>query len=208
MGFFGWSRRPDFVQGFTGQPAPTRCLRHPPDAYWKDDDAEKIRAADADRWRLQTWLRIGAGDKPKVYQRVFEATEFVRLSYWLEIFFSAGIATFGLVESSPAVIIGAMLISPLMGPIMATGLALAVGDLYLGIKAVLNLFASVSCRSRFRVSWFGCCRFIPPPLKSSLARIPICSIWGLRCCPVWRVRSWFAAEGAMARPRCPESLSR
>jgi hypothetical protein len=44
-----------------------------------------------------------------------------RLQTWL------GIAAFGLVESSPAVIIGAMLISPLMGPIMGTGLALAVG---------------------------------------------------------------------------------
>jgi len=65
------------------------------------------------------------------------------VKYWLEIFFSAGIATFGLVQSSPAVIIGAMLISPLMGPIMATGLSLAIGDLYLGIKAVLNLVASV-----------------------------------------------------------------
>jgi uncharacterized hydrophobic protein (TIGR00271 family) len=31
-----------------------------------------------------------------------------------------------------------------MGPIMATGLALAVGDLYLGIKAILNLFVSVT----------------------------------------------------------------
>ncbi|MEQ1353728.1 MAG: DUF389 domain-containing protein [Candidatus Acidiferrum sp.] len=36
-----------------------------------------------------------------------------------------------------------MLISPLMGPIMAFGLSLAVGDLYLGIKAILNLVSSV-----------------------------------------------------------------
>lgn len=66
------------------------------------------------------------------------------MSYWLEIFFSAGIATFGLVESSPAVIIGAMLISPLMGPIMGTALALAIGDLCLGIKAIVNLVASIA----------------------------------------------------------------
>ncbi len=97
-----------------------------------------------DRWRLQAWLRVDASAKPRVYEQVFAATEITNLSYWLEIFFSAGIATFGLVESSPAVIIGAMLISPLMGPIMATGLALAVGDLYLGIKAVINLLASVA----------------------------------------------------------------
>ncbi|MBB4632765.1 DUF389 domain-containing protein [Sphingosinicella soli] len=38
---------------------------------------------------------------------------------------SAGIAVLGLLLSSPAVVIGAMLISPLMGPIMALGFSLA-----------------------------------------------------------------------------------
>ena len=111
--------------------------------------SEETHAAGVDRWRLQAWLRVDASAKPKVYEQVFAATEITSLSYWLEIFFSAGIATFGLVESSPAVIIGAMLISPLMGPIMATGLALAVGDLYLGIKAVINLLASVAASIGF-----------------------------------------------------------
>ena len=102
-----------------------------------------------DQWRIQAWLRIRGSDKPKVYSQVLASTEINSLSYWLEILFSAGIAAFGLVESSPAVIIGAMLISPLMGPIMATGLALAVGDLYMGIKAVLNLLASVTVSIAF-----------------------------------------------------------
>ncbi len=113
---------------------------------------ETIRAANTDRLsRLQTWLGIQAGTKPKVYAQVFAASEIGSLSYWLEIFFAAGIATFGLVEGSPAVIIGGMLISPLMGPIMGTGLALAVGDLLLGIKAVLNLVVSIAvdCVLRF-----------------------------------------------------------
>ena len=139
------------------------------------------------------------GDKPKVCEQVFEATEITSLSYWLEIFFSAGIATFGLVESSPAVIIGAMLISPLMGPIMATGLALGRGRPLPGNQGSTQ----PSCQRRrypslFPGFWFGCCRFIPLRLRSLLARIPICSTWGLGCCLVWRVRSWFAAEGAMA----------
>ena len=112
--------------------ARTARLRH----NGTTNTSENIRAADADRlWRLQTWLGIQAGTKPKVYSQIFAASEIGSLSYWLEIFFAAGIATFGLVESSPAVIIGAMLISPLMGPIMGAGLALAVGDLFLGIKA-------------------------------------------------------------------------
>ena len=107
-------------------------------------NSESIRALDVHRSRLQAWLGILPEEKANVYRQVFGAAAINSVSYWLEIFFSSGIATFGLVESSPAVIIGAMLISPLMGPIMGTGLALAVGDLYLGIKAVLNLIVSVT----------------------------------------------------------------
>ncbi|APG63577.1 hypothetical protein LPB140_04515 [Sphingorhabdus lutea] len=41
---------------------------------------------------------------------------------------SAGIAILGLLLSSPAVVIGAMLLSPLMGPILGVGFALSIGD--------------------------------------------------------------------------------
>jgi uncharacterized hydrophobic protein (TIGR00271 family) len=41
---------------------------------------------------------------------------------------SGGIAVLGLLLSSPAVVIGAMLLSPLMDPIMGIGFALATGD--------------------------------------------------------------------------------
>lgn len=41
---------------------------------------------------------------------------------------SGGIAMLGLLLSSPAVVIGAMLLSPLMDPIMGIGFALAIGD--------------------------------------------------------------------------------
>lgn len=94
--------------------------------------------------RFQQWLRLDPKHKPQICSQIYDSAEFTSLNYWLEIVFSAGIATFGLVLNSPAVIIGAMLISPLMGPIMATGLSLAVGDLYLSIKAVGNLVASIA----------------------------------------------------------------
>jgi uncharacterized hydrophobic protein (TIGR00271 family) len=95
------------------------------------------------------WLGIDHGKRPLIYAQVYEASNMSSLNYWLEIVFSAGIASFGLVLNSPAVIIGAMLISPLMGPIMATGLALAAGDLYLLIKAIANLVASIALAVAF-----------------------------------------------------------
>jgi uncharacterized hydrophobic protein (TIGR00271 family) len=93
--------------------------------------------------RLQRWLKIDPAGKPAIYSHVYATAELTNLSYWLEILFSAGIATLGLVLNSPAVIIGGMLISPLMEPIMATGMGLATGDLYLALKAIVKLVASV-----------------------------------------------------------------
>jgi uncharacterized hydrophobic protein (TIGR00271 family) len=94
--------------------------------------------------RLQVWLRIDSTVRPKIYIQVFADSNLKHVPYWLEIVLSAGIATLGLVLDSPAVIIGAMLISPLMGPIMATGLGLAAGDLYLALKAVVKLSTSIA----------------------------------------------------------------
>jgi uncharacterized hydrophobic protein (TIGR00271 family) len=95
-------------------------------------------------WRgLPQHLGVDLDSRPAVYMRVFESADINSLNYWLELIFSAGIATLGLVLNSPAVVIGAMLISPLMGPILAAGLGLASGDLYLGLRALLNILLSI-----------------------------------------------------------------
>ncbi len=88
-------------------------------------------------------LHIDPATKPRLYRQIYESAEITSLSYILELVFAAGIATLGLVLNSPAVVIGAMLISPLMGPILAAGLAFAASDIYLGIKAFLGLIGSV-----------------------------------------------------------------
>src|SRR5690606_11418669 len=48
------------------------------------------------------------------------------------------IASIGLNTNSPAVIIGAMLISPLMGPILAIGLSIGTNDMLLLRRALKN----------------------------------------------------------------------
>lgn len=52
---------------------------------------------------------------------------------------SGGIAILGLLLSSPAVVIGAMLLSPLMDPIMGLGFALAIGDYHWLRKSAVSL---------------------------------------------------------------------
>ena len=57
-------------------------------------------------------------------------------SYYILMSVSALIASFGLVANSPAVVIGAMLVSPLMTPIFGVSLGLVRGDMSLLKKAL------------------------------------------------------------------------
>jgi uncharacterized hydrophobic protein (TIGR00271 family) len=82
--------------------------------------------------------------KVQIYTQLCESVSLRDISYWIEVLFAAGIATLGLVLNSPAVIIGAMLISPLMGPILSNGMGLAAGDVVLWLRAAFNLLLSCS----------------------------------------------------------------
>lgn len=96
-------------------------------------------------------LGVSTARKEEVYLDIAHAVTLTDTSYWLQVLFAAGIATLGLVLNSPAVIIGAMLISPLMGSILANGLALAAGDVILAIRAIVNLILSCSLAIGFAV---------------------------------------------------------
>ncbi len=96
-------------------------------------------------------LGVGTERKAALFLDLSRAATLKDIVYWLQIIFAAGIATLGLVLNSPAVIIGAMLISPLMNPILASGLALATGDIVLGLRAFINLLLSCAAAIAFAV---------------------------------------------------------
>lgn len=64
-------------------------------------------------------------------------------SYWLQLLVAMGIATLGLVLNSAAVVIGAMLVSPLMGPLVQLGMGLAVGSGILALRALARTVMSI-----------------------------------------------------------------
>jgi uncharacterized hydrophobic protein (TIGR00271 family) len=78
-----------------------------------------------------------------VNQNIVNGIEFRGTNLWILIF-AIFIASLGLNVNSTAVIIGAMLVSPLMGPIIGLGFSMAINDLQLLKKAIFSyLFASV-----------------------------------------------------------------
>lgn len=79
---------------------------------------------------LYSWWRksiVGSVDHEKVVARILEESGWSP-RYIFMTMMSAGIAVLGLLLSSPAVVIGAMLISPLMSPILGLGFSLALFD--------------------------------------------------------------------------------
>lgn len=83
-------------------------------------------------------LREGSEDKHTIIENVKDDADVSSARFWTLVF-AIGAASVGLNINSIPVIIGAMLISPLMGPIVSAGLALAINDWGLLRRSLRNL---------------------------------------------------------------------
>lgn len=84
-------------------------------------------------------LHNGEDDRQKTLESVKSNISFTGANLWI-LACAILVASVGLNVNSTAVIIGAMLISPLMGPIVASGFALGMYDFDLLKKSLRNLF--------------------------------------------------------------------
>lgn len=78
-------------------------------------------------------------DRLKVFDETAEAATDTSTPFWLVLLLSGAIATLGLILDSTAVVIGAMLVAPMLGPILGLSLALAVGDGRLAIQTLATI---------------------------------------------------------------------
>jgi uncharacterized hydrophobic protein (TIGR00271 family) len=83
-------------------------------------------------------LHSGEGDRQKTLATVKSNISFTGANFWI-LACAIMVASVGLNVNSTAVVIGAMLISPLMGPIVASGFALGIYDFDLLKKSLRNL---------------------------------------------------------------------
>ena len=82
-------------------------------------------------------------DRDATIEAVKKDIPFKGHTAWILIF-SVFVASIGLNVSSTAVVIGAMLISPLMGPIVGVGLSVAINDVETLRRALINLGVMVA----------------------------------------------------------------
>ena len=101
-------------------------------------------------------LRQEKEDEEETIESLKKGVEFRGTTLWVLIF-AIFLASLGLNTNSTAVIIGAMLVSPLMGPIMGFGLGLGIADFDLVKRSLRNyltatLFSVVTATIYFLIS--------------------------------------------------------
>lgn len=94
-------------------------------------------------------------DEQLTVDAIRSGVEFKGTNLWVLIF-ATFIASLGLNVNSTAVIIGAMLISPLMGPIMGVGLSIGLNDFELMKRSLKKLSGSyaVQCNDGHDLFFF------------------------------------------------------
>jgi uncharacterized hydrophobic protein (TIGR00271 family) len=88
-------------------------------------------------------LHNGEDDRQKTLTTVKNNISFTGANFWI-LACAIMVASVGLNVNSTAVVIGAMLISPLMGPIVASGFALGIYDFDLLKKSLRNLLIATA----------------------------------------------------------------
>ncbi len=94
---------------------------------------------------IKKWVEKKASliNHSEVLKDIYNETE-ISAGYYVILTFANLIALSGLIINSTPVIIGAMLISPLMGPILSFGFAFITGDAFVWKKSIRKITTSVA----------------------------------------------------------------
>ncbi len=107
------------------------------------------------------WLQpISEERKDEVMEELSQASS-PGFDYFLLVMLSCSIATFGLITDSPAVIIGAMLVAPLMSPILGLSLATVGAEERMFERALLALGEGILLALALSALWGGLAQLLP-----------------------------------------------
>lgn len=106
-----------------------------PEPEPKDKKNEEASPPDA----AENAMRVS---REELYADLAEVAALTKV-YVIMVILSALVAAMGMLRDQVAVVIGAMVIAPLLGPNMAMALAVTLGDVALGRRAVRTLFVGV-----------------------------------------------------------------
>lgn len=110
----------------TSRPTIAAIKRAPP--------LKRIGRINSGRWKT----KLSPADYGEMMQGLRRGAE-LKTDFLVMLGLAAAIASLGLLQDSPAVVIGSMLLAPLMTPMIACGLAIAQGNKRLGRQSMLSI---------------------------------------------------------------------
>lgn len=122
----------DALQHVLGAQSTARIIVFPVDAALPSAKSEKEMAEDK------------AGTTREAMYASVDRNARLDINYVVLVILSTVVAAIGLVEDNVAVVIGAMVIAPLLGPNLAFGLGTALGDVHLMKKSLISLTAGLA----------------------------------------------------------------
>ena len=121
----------DALQGVLGAQSYAKLLVYPIDiSLPKQTEEQQEKEAKATQARESLYKEVQKNSR-------------LDMNYLVLVMLSTIVAAIGLIENNVAVVIGAMVIAPLLGPNLAFGLGTALGDLSLMKNSLKTLFAGV-----------------------------------------------------------------
>ncbi len=106
----------------------------------RDDDAEEQELAPQS---FTDWMArlfgVRIGDRERGYLEAYRAAHISEPLFWVQVILAAAITTLGLILNQSAIIIGGALIMPIMFVVLAGGLSLASGDIYLLLRIAFKI---------------------------------------------------------------------
>lgn len=98
-----------------------------------EDEEEEPAPQSFTDWMARLFgVRIG--DRERGYLEAYRAAHISEPLFWVQVILAAAITTLGLILNQSAIIIGGALIMPIMFVVLAGGLSLASGDIYLLLR--------------------------------------------------------------------------
>jgi len=144
---------PDFKSSDTGADQDMRNRESDPTKIHFEKNPVEIVTGTVGFFRSILSLRDGEYNIPEIIKSVKEGILFKGYNVWL-LMCSIVVASVGLNIDSTAVIIGAMLISPLMGPIKGIGFGVGINDFKLLTESLKNFGVTVAVSLTISVLYF------------------------------------------------------
>ena len=117
---------------------------HPFDSQLFSSDEEESEAAPKS---FTDWMArafgVHLGDRERGYLEAYRSAHISQPLFWIQVIIAAAITTLGLILDQSAIIIGGAMIMPIMFQVLAAGLSLASGEIYLLLRTFFKMLLVV-----------------------------------------------------------------